>query len=85
MPNERLMVSRCWDGVNLDSPNHRDHIAHPIGGPVLFPVVSGKCPDSHPVKVPQVMLEVNWDTRELGNAGDWQDGRQPLVLSNGDT
>jgi hypothetical protein len=49
---------RCWDGVNLDSPNHRDHVAHTIGGPPSFSRVTGTCPPSHPVKIPQVMLEV---------------------------
>jgi len=49
---------RCWDGKNLDSPNHRDHVAHPVGGPVSFANVGAKCPESHPIKIPQVMLEV---------------------------
>jgi hypothetical protein len=79
-----IIFPQCWDGTNLDSPNHRDHVAQPIGGPVAFPVVSGKCPDTHPVKIPQVMLEVNWDTRGFNNSDDWADGRQPLVLSTGD-
>jgi len=48
----------CWDGKNLDSPNHMDHIAHPTGGPATFAVVDGKCPASHPVKIPQVHYEV---------------------------
>ena len=48
----------CWDGKNLDTPNHMDHVAHPIDGPAPFAVVDGKCPDSHPVKIPQVHYEV---------------------------
>lgn len=27
MANQRFPT--CWDGVNLDSPNHRDHVAYP--------------------------------------------------------
>jgi hypothetical protein len=47
--------------------------------------VSGKCPDSHPVKIPQVMLEVNWDTRGFYSQEEWfKDGEQPLYLSTGD-
>ena len=53
-----LTINRCWDGKNLDTPNHKDHVAHPVGGPTSFAVVSGECPSSHPVKIPQVMLEV---------------------------
>ncbi|KAK4638909.1 hypothetical protein QC761_0102820 [Podospora bellae-mahoneyi] len=81
-----IIFPLCWDGVNLDSPNHKDHVAHPITGPTSFSVVGGECPKSHPVKIPQVMYEVMWDTRPFNNPEDWpEDGSQPLVLSNGDT
>jgi hypothetical protein len=51
----------CWDGVNLDSPDHRSHMAYSVlkGGNDVGP--TGKCPESHPVVVPQVMYEVMWD------------------------
>lgn len=35
----------CWDGVRLDSPDHRSHMAYPGGG---------GCPASHPVAIPRV-------------------------------
>ncbi|KAK1835040.1 hypothetical protein QBC39DRAFT_251283 [Podospora conica] len=80
-----IIFPQCWDGKNLDSPNHRDHVSHPVGGPVSFSNVSVKCPDTHPVKIPQVMLEVNWDT-SVFNDEEWPtDGSQPLVLSTGDS
>jgi hypothetical protein len=80
-------LSRCWDGKNLDSPDHRAHVAHTVGTPPAFPTVSGKCPASHPVKIPQLMYEVNWDTSGFfSDLKEWpEDGSQPLVLSNGDT
>lgn len=75
----------CWDGKNLDSPNHVDHVAHPVTGPASFAVTNGKCPESHPVKIPQVHLEIVWDTRNFNRKEDWPaDGSQPLVLSSGD-
>ncbi|PVI00562.1 hypothetical protein DM02DRAFT_526684 [Periconia macrospinosa] len=80
-----IIFPQCWDGKNLDSPNHSDHMAHPIGGPVAFPIVNGTCPASHPVKVPQVMFEVMWDTTSFNDLNEWPvDGSQPLYLSNGD-
>ncbi|KAF2786948.1 hypothetical protein K505DRAFT_258787 [Melanomma pulvis-pyrius CBS 109.77] len=80
-----IIFPLCWDGKNLDSPNHRDHVAHPVGGPTQFAIVNGTCPASHPVKIPQVMLEVMWDTTAFNNKDDWpEDGSQPLVLSTGD-
>jgi len=76
----------CWDGKNLDSPNHIDHVAHPVDGPASFTAMSGKCPASHPVKIPQVHLEIVWDTTKFNRKEDWpEDGSQPFVLSNGDT
>ncbi|KAK4109152.1 hypothetical protein N656DRAFT_359337 [Canariomyces notabilis] len=75
----------CWDGKNLDTPNHKDHVAHPVDGPATFAVVNGKCPASHPVKIPQVHYEIVWDTTKFNNKNEWpEDGSQPFVLSNGD-
>ncbi|KAK3402550.1 hypothetical protein B0T20DRAFT_427985 [Sordaria brevicollis] len=75
----------CWDGKNLDSPSHTEHVAHPASGPAPFAVVDAKCPSSHPIKIPQVHYEVVWDTRQFNNKADWPtDGSQPFVLSNGD-
>lgn len=41
----------CWNGVDLDSPNHRDHMAYPT---------SAGCPASHPVVLPQVTVQVTF-------------------------
>jgi len=49
----------CWDGVNLDTPDHRSHLAYPVNGTYFDR--TNKCPPSHPVQVPQVMFEVRWD------------------------
>jgi len=75
----------CWDGKNLDSPNHMDHLAHPTDHPASFAVVGGTCPSTHPVKIPQVHYEIVWDTTKFNNKADWpEDGSQPFVLSTGD-
>jgi Domain of unknown function (DUF1996) len=67
----------CWDGVNLDSDNHQDHVSYPESGTFES---GGPCPATHPVKVPQLMLETVWDTRAFNNKEDWpEDGSQPLV------
>jgi hypothetical protein len=64
------MSNRCWDGVNLDSPDHKSHVAYPTAGPATFSGSStgGACPSTHPVKIPQLMLEVcNVKHRKSGN------------------
>lgn len=50
----------CWDGKNTDSPDHKSHVAYPVSGSHDVGA-DGVCPSSHPVKVPQVMLETMWD------------------------
>ncbi|KAK4153217.1 hypothetical protein C8A00DRAFT_43844 [Chaetomidium leptoderma] len=49
----------CWDGQNLDSPDHRSHVAYADGDYNQ----GAACPASHPVHIPEVMLEIRWDTR----------------------
>ncbi|KAF2742890.1 hypothetical protein M011DRAFT_497200 [Sporormia fimetaria CBS 119925] len=72
----------CWDGVNLDSPNHMDHMSYPEHGSFES---GGPCPASHPVRMPQLFYEVIWDTRPFNNKADWpDDGSQPFVWSFGD-
>ncbi|KAL2255424.1 hypothetical protein VTK26DRAFT_3402 [Humicola hyalothermophila] len=73
----------CWDGVNLDSPDHQSHVSYPAEGTFDD---GGPCPDSHPVKIPQVMLEVMWDTTPFNDPNLWpEDGSQPFVWSTGDS
>ena len=51
----------CWDGVNLDSPDHMSHVKFATGAGPTDSGPTGKCPESHPVGLPQVMYEVMWD------------------------
>jgi len=43
----------CWDGVNLDSHDHKSHVAYPAYGDYNF----GVCPESHPVAIFSVFFE----------------------------
>ncbi len=55
-----IIFPSCWDGKNLDSPDHRSHMAY-SGRQAL---AGDSCPSSHPVRVPQVMYEVMLDVSE---------------------
>jgi hypothetical protein len=46
-----VVFPSCWDGVNLDSSDHRSHMAYPVGA---------KCPADHPVKVVRLSLHVQY-------------------------
>ncbi|CAA7271097.1 unnamed protein product [Cyclocybe aegerita] len=75
----------CWDGVNLDTPDHSSHVAYPLGtvpaaGLFFNP---GACPSTHPVRLPLLFMETVWDTRPFNSM--WPtDGSQPFVFSMGD-
>ncbi|KAH9897355.1 hypothetical protein F4778DRAFT_771825 [Xylariomycetidae sp. FL2044] len=70
----------CWDGKNLDSPDHQSHMYNTVNDAFQN---SGACPESHPVRVPQLAYETLWDTTQFNNL--WPaDGSQPFTLSYGD-
>ncbi|KAI0403200.1 hypothetical protein F4802DRAFT_572722 [Xylaria palmicola] len=75
----------CWDGKNTDSIDHMSHVAYPSTGSDVGVGAYGTCPKTHPVKIPQVMYEVMWDTRIFNDKNIWPaDGSQPFVWSTGD-
>ncbi|CAG8959875.1 hypothetical protein HYFRA_00013147 [Hymenoscyphus fraxineus] len=76
-----LRFPTCWDGKNLDSPDHMAHMSYPETGTFES---AGPCPASHPVRTAQVMYEVVWDTKPFNDL-DWpKDGSNPFVWSFGD-
>lgn len=46
-----LTFQDCWDGVHLDSVDHKSHVAYSN---------DGACPDSHPVNLPQLTVTVEF-------------------------
>ncbi|KAK8098863.1 uncharacterized protein PG998_012104 [Apiospora kogelbergensis] len=70
----------CWDGVNLDSPDHQAHM-HNVKAPGEGGFTNAAaCPASHPVKVPQLAYETMWNTSAFADM--WPaDGSQPFVWS----
>ncbi|KAI0353830.1 WSC-domain-containing protein [Trametes cingulata] len=71
----QVFFPSCWDGVNLDSPDHKSHMAYPIQN-----FDSGDCPDTHPVHLISLFYEMGVSVQDFefhGN-GTW-------VLANGDT
>ncbi|KAL1837981.1 hypothetical protein VTJ49DRAFT_3170 [Mycothermus thermophilus] len=83
-----LTFPTCWDGVNLDSPDHQSHVAYPVPGSEAdrFDYAGGVCPESHPVRIPQVMYEVQWDTTPFNDPELWPEDetQQPFVWSTAD-
>jgi hypothetical protein len=49
----KIIFPGCWDGRNLDSPDHKSHMAYPR---------KGSCPVSHPVSLPTLAIRLRWKT-----------------------
>ncbi|KAF2839218.1 hypothetical protein M501DRAFT_1016296 [Patellaria atrata CBS 101060] len=70
----------CWDGKNVDSPDHQSHMYNTQKEAFLN---AGPCPASHPVRMPQLAYETLYDTTQFNSM--WQSGQpNPFVLSYGD-
>ncbi|KAI1115873.1 hypothetical protein F5Y14DRAFT_460054 [Nemania sp. NC0429] len=68
----------CWDGKNLDSPDHQSHMYNTITTDGFLP--APPCPASHPVRMPQVTYETVWDTSKFNSM--WPSGTpNPYVWS----
>ena len=68
----------CWDGKNLDSADHKSHMAYPASGAYN----NGPCPPDHPVQMISIFYEVIYQTNLFAN--EWYGSTQPFVLSTGD-
>jgi Domain of unknown function (DUF1996) len=71
MPNcaqgDKLVVvvrfPRCWNGRDLDSPDHQSHVAY---------IRDGKnCPTSHPVILPEITYNLVFSVRTPGGTSKW--------------
>ena len=71
----QVFFPSCWDGVNIDSADHKSHMSYPADV-----YNSGKCPSSHPVHLVSIFYEmiISVDQFSYDGAGTW-------VWANGDT
>ena len=64
-PRAIVHFPQCWDGVRLDSPDHRSHVAYPR---------KGACPATHPVKIPHLKLYIRYSPSIGGPGYVFSDG-----------
>ena len=61
---QEVFFPQCWDGINLDSPDHKSHMSYTVQVKNLDSSGShAECPKTHPVVLPRVSLQ-----RELHGA-----------------
>ncbi|MCW7538732.1 DUF1996 domain-containing protein [Aquabacterium sp. A7-Y] len=58
-----VFFPQCWDGRNLDSADHKSHMADPVGG---------RCPATHPVPVPQITFNIRYAVTEPDAPLHWR-------------
>lgn len=68
-----LDFPQCWDGVNLDSANHKSHMSYPV---------AGRCPASHPVSVPKLRFVIRYPV--TGSTADLRLSSGPGYTYHGD-
>jgi Domain of unknown function (DUF1996)/Domain of unknown function (DUF4124) len=64
----QIFFPQCWDGVNLDSPNHKDHMAQADQNLTTV----NKCPASHPVAIPSIALSINFNVVAANQTKNWR-------------
>jgi len=60
-----LYFPQCWDGKNLDSPDHRSHMSFPSNS--LAP-----CPASHPVPIAQISFNIHIPVKQGNDTSKWR-------------
>lgn len=61
----QLLFPDCWDGVNLDSPDHRSHMVYSAD-------YGSVCPADHPVGIPLIGLNVTYTVGTGQNTATWR-------------
>ena len=65
-----IYFPQCWDGVNLDSPNHKDHMAYVLYRADQLP--NYYCPATHPIAIPQITVNVHYTILPTDKLEKWR-------------
>jgi hypothetical protein len=63
-----LTFPNCWDGKNLDTADHRAHVAYASGALILG---QRACDAEHPYKIPEIAISAHFTTDANFAAGKW--------------
>jgi hypothetical protein len=84
----RLMIladaPNCWDGVNLDTPDHRSHMAWGTGTYYVGQFFNA-CPADHPYMIPDMQMQISFTVD--ANLAKWHVSSDEMVpgAANGST
>jgi hypothetical protein len=66
----QAVIPVCWDGKNLDSADHRSHLAFSMGDYVAS-AAQRACPADHPYVLPSLQMRAEYTTDANFAAGKW--------------
>lgn len=70
---QEVVFPQCWDGINLDSPDHKSHMSYTVTRTVSWGQRYGRwCPESHPVPLPEITFNVIYPILEANEASYWK-------------
>ena len=64
----RVMFPQCWNGKDLDSPNHKDHMAYSDSSLTT----ANKCPTTHPVAIPEISFNFDFKVVTADSTKSWR-------------
>jgi hypothetical protein len=64
-----IIFPQCWDGRNLDSPDHKSHMAYPV---YRNPPQRSTCPASHPVPIPEITEIIDYPVTATSAPAFWR-------------
>jgi hypothetical protein len=67
---QEIYFPQCWDGVNLDSPDHKSHMSYPVRT-TQWPYTS-QCPSSHPIALVEITFNIAYTVPSPGAAKSWR-------------
>lgn len=67
-----VFFPQCWDGVNLDSPDHKSHMSYPVTVRLADGTSKRACPTTHPTALPQVTFNVAYNVTEKDAPLRWR-------------
>jgi len=71
-----VFFNQCWDGINLDSPDHQSHMAGSSDSnntPARIAAgTANRCPDTHPIAIPQIALNMRYKVKTGMDLSKWR-------------
>lgn len=82
---QQISFDPCWDGKNLDSPDHKSHMSPTVYNPKA--IYNQACPADHPIQLPDITF-ILWYKVTADNKTDipnWHlvSDKYPLAPGNG--